>query len=53
MLQNGHWRSVALQTVSEPESCQGTENLIAGRCVCPGETAITNLSLVQEQKQKV
>lgn len=21
MLQNGHWRSVALQTVSEPEIC--------------------------------
>jgi hypothetical protein len=24
MLQNGHWRSVAEQVISEPESCQGT-----------------------------
>jgi hypothetical protein len=23
MLQNGHWRSVAVQVVSEPGSCQG------------------------------
>jgi len=23
MLQNGHWRSVAVQTISKPEICQG------------------------------
>jgi len=23
MLQNGHWRSVAVQAVPEPENCQG------------------------------
>jgi hypothetical protein len=28
MLQNGYWRSVALQFVSEPEICQGTELLL-------------------------
>jgi len=27
--------------------------LIAGRCACPGATTLTNLSWVQEQKQKV
>jgi len=43
-----HWRSVAVQTVSEPESCQGTENLNAGRCGSPGTATITNLSWVQE-----
>jgi len=39
--------------------CLGARNLsrcrilIAARCACPGATAITNLSWVQEQKQKV
>ena len=28
-------------------------NLIASRCACPGATAITKLSWVQEQKQKL
>jgi hypothetical protein len=47
-----------------PAQCRGTSclgarnlsrcrNLIAFRCACPGATAITNLSWVQEQKQKV
>ena len=26
MLQNGHWRSVAVQVVSEPGNCQGALN---------------------------
>ena len=40
-------------------NCHGARNwswcriLIAGRCAYPGATAITNLSWVQEQKQKV
>jgi len=48
----GHWRSVGVQAVSEPESCHGTENLIAGRCACPGARTITNLSWGQEQSKK-
>ena len=36
----GHLRSVAVQFISEPESCQGTENLIACRCACPGLAAL-------------
>jgi hypothetical protein len=27
MLQNEHWRSVAVQTVWKPENCQGIEDL--------------------------
>jgi hypothetical protein len=44
---------VAVQFVSEPKNCQGTENLIAGKCACLDTTAITKLSKEQEQKQKV
>jgi hypothetical protein len=62
MLQNGHWRSVAIQTVSEPEISQGAEFKLRAdaRCAsrsfsegwCPGATAITNLSWEQEQSKK-
>ena len=31
-----HWRSVAVQIVSEPEICQGAEFYIASRCAYPG-----------------
>jgi len=34
-------------------SVRGTKILIECRCACPGATAITSLSWVQEQKQKV
>jgi hypothetical protein len=59
----GHWRSVAVQTVSKPEICQGAgfklraDARFVSRSFsegwCPGATAITKLSWVQEQKQKV
>ena len=48
----GHLRSVAVQTVSEPEICHGTENLIAFRCACPGARTITKLSRGQELSKK-
>ena len=46
----GHWRSVAVQAVSEPENCHGAGFKLRCRCACPGARTITNLSWVQEQK---
>jgi len=59
----GHWRSVAVQTISEPEIYHGAgfklradarfDSRSFSEGWCPGARTITNLSWVQEQKQKV
>ena len=46
-----HWSSVAVQTISKPENCQGILDLIAGRCACLGARTVTNLSCEQEQSK--
>jgi hypothetical protein len=58
-----HWRSVAVQAISEPGICQGAgfkfrvDASFASRSFsegwCPGATIITNLSRVQEQKLRI
>jgi len=59
----GHWRSVVVQIISEPEICHGAgfklcaderfDSRSFSEGWCPGATSITNLSRGQEQKQKV
>jgi hypothetical protein len=49
----GHWRSVAVLSCLGARNLSRCRNLIASRCVCPGATAITNLSWEKDQKQKV
>ncbi len=49
----GHWRSVAFTKCLGARNLSRCRVLIAGRCAYPGLAAITNLSYVQEQKQKV
>ena len=48
----GHWRSVGVQIVSEPEICQGIWILIACRCACPGATKPLQICLGCRSKSK-
>ena len=45
--------AVSRYKLSRSQKLVKVQDFIAGRCACPGATAIANLSWVQEQKQKV